>query len=334
MASRILRAAVVGASSLLGRELAEQLNEAGGVTWDLTLLDDEEAMGQVTVAGDEPLVIQAISPGVFERMDVVFFAGDGGLARTHWREAQAGGAGIVDLTGALAAEAGATVLAPMVISTPIDLTTTVVVSAHGAAVMLALVAARLQASFGPVRLIATVLEPASEQGKAALDELHQQTVGILSFQAVPKDVYDEQIAFNLLTELGQDSKASLDKAVQRIERDFVAVAGENRLAMQLVQAPVFNGYTASVFVQLPDGATLDAIRLALDGGGVGVATEEAVSNMAASSQKQLLVSAREAGVSESSFWLWIATDNLVFAAQNAMACGLELAKLRPAGKVQ
>ena len=76
MAPRTLRAAIVGASTLLGRELAEQLNQASGAMWDIALLDDEDAIGQMTVAGDEPLVIQPLTPGAFERMDVVFFASD------------------------------------------------------------------------------------------------------------------------------------------------------------------------------------------------------------------------------------------------------------------
>src|ERR1700721_3356262 len=112
MAPRTLRAAIVGASTLLGRELAEQLNQASGAVWDIALLDDEDAIGQMTVAGDEALVIQPLMPGAFERMDVVFFASDAATVRTHWREAQASGAGVVDMTGARANDPGAPVRAP------------------------------------------------------------------------------------------------------------------------------------------------------------------------------------------------------------------------------
>jgi len=36
----------------------------------------------------------------------------------------------------------------------------------------------------------------------------------------------------------------------------------------------------------------------------------------------------------SRFWLWIVADNLKFAAQNAIACAVELNRLRPRGSVQ
>ena len=51
MASRTLRAAIVGASTLLGKELAEQLNESAAAVWDMSLLDDEDAIGQMTRGG-------------------------------------------------------------------------------------------------------------------------------------------------------------------------------------------------------------------------------------------------------------------------------------------
>jgi aspartate-semialdehyde dehydrogenase len=332
MAPRTLRAAIVGASTIQGRELAEQLNEAAAVMWDISLLDEEESIGQMTVAGDEPLVIQPLTPGAFERMDVVFFASDAATVRTHWKEAQASGAGVVDMTGTLAAEAGAAVLAPGVSAAAVDLTTTVVAAAHPAAVMLALAAVRLKKRFGTAKLVATLLEPASEQGKAGLDELHQQTVGLLSFGAVPKAVYDTQIAFNLTAGFGVDAKASLAKTAGRIGKDFGAIAAGCELALQVVQAPTFNGYAASVFVGLEE-ATEQEVREAVGGGVVEIVanTDESPSNLSALSQKQMLVSVRaDAG----GFWLWMAADNLLFAAQNAVSCAMELAKLRPAGKVQ
>jgi aspartate-semialdehyde dehydrogenase len=180
------------------------------------------------------------------------------------------------------------------------------------------------------------MEPASEQGKAGLDELHQQTVGLLSFQAVPKDVYDTQVAFNLTPGLGQDAKASITKTAQRIGRDFARIATGFELALQVVHAPVFNGYTASAFVGLADTVTEDEVQEALAGGVVElvVSEDEGPSNLSASAQKQLLVSARQDAAVAGGFWVWMAADNLLFAAQNAIACAMELAKLRPAGKVQ
>ena len=38
-----------------------------------------------------------------------------------------------------------------------------------------------------------------------MDELHEQTVNLLSFQQLPKTVFDAQVAFNLLDRYGEKS---------------------------------------------------------------------------------------------------------------------------------
>ncbi len=87
------------ATSLLGKELSDELQESLLGAAEVVLLDDdEEAAGQMTAAGDEPAFIQRIEAGSFDKMDFVFFAGDVAGTKKHWRQARKAGASIVDLT--------------------------------------------------------------------------------------------------------------------------------------------------------------------------------------------------------------------------------------------
>ena len=338
MAGQIVRVAIVGASTLLGKELADELNAAATVVWDIKLLDAElagvgVAGGQMTAAGDEMLLIKTIEPGAFDGMDVVFFAGDAATTRKHWKEAKTAGAKIVDLSGALDNEPGVPMRCALIDAAERGADAVqVVVAAHPAAVMLALVVTRLRARWADARASATVMEPASQQGSAGLDEMHQQTVALLSFQAVPKDVYDAQVAFNLSTEFGSEAKVNLGAIRERVRRDFATIAGReasSALAMQLLQAPVFNGYTASMFVEMDADALQADVESVVEGGIVSVMTgiEPGPSNLSATEQGQVLVSVR-AESDAMGFWLWMAADNLKLAAQNAAACALELAAIK------
>jgi aspartate-semialdehyde dehydrogenase len=271
------------------------------------------------------VLIQTIQPGAFAAMDVVLFASDAATTRKHWKEAQGAGAAVVDASGALDGEAGVMVRSPWIEGAS-KVKGRVVSSAHPAAVMLALVMTKLRGKWADARAMATVLEPASQQGSAGLDEMHQQTVALLSFQPVPKDLYDAQVAFNLATEFGVDAKVKLADVAARVRRDVGLIAGDGvaaALAMQLVQAPVFNGYAASVFVELGADAVQGDVEAALQGGLVSVvdAGDDGPSNLSATEQGQLLVSVRADG---RGFWLWMAVDNLKLAAQNAAACASEL----------
>jgi aspartate-semialdehyde dehydrogenase len=343
------RIGIVGASSLAGKEVSEELATSALAASDFVLLDVEDAAGQVTAAADEISFIQRLETSSFERMDFVFFAGGDAVTKKHWQDARRAGASIVDLTFALEGEKDVLVRAPWVAETLAekttqkfpDLNTPAVVAAHPVAVMLALIAGRLQTKLGLSSVAATVMEPASEYGREAMDELHQQTVNLLSFQSLPREQYDAQVAFNLLPALGEAAKVKLGAAEQRIRRHYNGLSDGQlpALALQMVQAPVFHGYVLSVLVELEKDATVSAVEAALVGDHMDVVSGESdpPSNLSAAGQEDIMVRVRKdsgAGEKGRRFWLWLAADNLKLAALNAIACAAELRRLRPLGKVQ
>jgi len=207
--------ALVGASSLLAKELKECLTESPLAASSFVLLDLEEAHGQLDQVGDEVTVVQVVGENSFEGMDFTFFAGSEELTRKYWRHALRAGSSVLDLTGALEGEPGVLVRAPWLqdgenssVGLP-DLLTKAVVPANAGALALALMMDRLQ-EVAEIRFAAaTVLQPASEYGKEALDELHQQTVSLLSFQNMPRAVFDTQAAYNTLASFGESATANL-----------------------------------------------------------------------------------------------------------------------------
>jgi aspartate-semialdehyde dehydrogenase len=351
MTDTTYRIGIVGASSLAGKELSEELGESLLGASDFVLLDEEEAAGQVTAAGDEVAFIQRLESSSFDRMDFVFFSGDAAVTKKHWQAARRAGASIVDLTYALEDEKDVLVRAPWVTevladknrqggSEP-DLKTPAIVAAHPVAVMLALVAGRVQERVPLSSVAATVMEPASEYGRAAMDELHQQTVTLLSFQTLPREQYDAQVAFNLLPSLGDAAKVKLRATEERIRKHYAGLANSQlpALALQIVQVPVFHGYVVSILVELAADSTQEEVEAALGGEHIDVVSEESdpPSNLSAAGQEDIMVRvSKDAGEGERGrrFWLWLAADNLKLAALNAIACGTDLRRLRPFGKVQ
>jgi aspartate-semialdehyde dehydrogenase len=337
-----LRAVIVGASTLLGKELIDELNSSE-TEWDLRLTDAADAEGKLVAGGDEVLLAQPLTPDVFDGRDVVFFAESAATTRAHWREAQTAKTVVVDLTGALEGEQGSLVRSPWIAGgKAADTGTTLVVPAHAAAVMLGLAGSRLMRAFGSVHLAATVLEPASQQGARGMDELHQQTVSLLGFHSVPQEFYDAQVAFTLRTGVGEAAKVEPRKIGESIRRHLRAVAGEavaSSIAMQLVLAPVFHGYTMSVFAELPGNADVAALRRALQGGVIRLtdSAKDAPSNQSVTQETDISVAIREEAVTFSGtrgYWLWMAADNLKLAARNAVFCAEEMAALRVSGGVR
>jgi aspartate-semialdehyde dehydrogenase len=107
----------------------------------------------------------------------------------------------------------------------------------------------------------------------------------------------------------------------------------------MVQAPVFHGYVASVYLETAEPVTLAQLEGALAGEHVDLVTDgsESPSNLSAAGQEEIMVRAKrgfEGDGAGTHFWLWMAADNLKLAAVHAIACAGELGRLRPSGKVQ
>jgi aspartate-semialdehyde dehydrogenase len=341
----VYKIAIAGASSLVGRELKEVLSESPLASANFALLDEEDAQGQLDQVGDEVTFIQSISAEAFDHADFTFFCGSENLTLRYWRHALRAGSTVLDLSGALDQETGVLVRAPWLGTeeASVDLFTPAVVPAHPAAITLALLLKRLQQAV-PVRFAAaTILEPASEFGRAAMDELHQQTVSLLSFQPLPRAIYDAQAAYNLLGGLGESATINLPAAEARIRRQYEALtAGRGpSLAVQIIHAPVFHGHTFSIAVELDRPVEMFALEEALAGEHIDLVLEDtdSPSNLAATGQNDVLVRLRPEPLAHNSnlasrLWLWAAADNLRLNAQNAVECALDLRRLRPQGTVQ
>jgi aspartate-semialdehyde dehydrogenase len=341
--ANLYRAAIVGAASLKGKEIAEMLNERNFPASDVRLLDDDESLGQLEAMGDEISFIQSVRAEQFEHVDFTFFAADADCTRKNWKRARDAGSAIVDLSSGLENEAGASVRSLWVerergqLLTP-DLQPGPCVTAHPVAVSLALLLLRAQRAGAIRRATAIVFEPASEHGQRGMDELHQQTVNLLSFQPLPKDVFDAQVAFNMLARYGQRSQPALDSVEGRILRHYRKIAGEDALqpSLLLLQAPVFHGHALAIFLEMENAVDVAALSQTLAGDHVSIPAveEESPSNVNSAGQANILLAVKADPGTSNGVWLWATADNLRISALTAVECAESMAAARPTGKIQ
>ena len=341
--SKLYRAAIVGAASLKGKELAELLNERNFPAADIRLLDDDESLGQLEAMGDEISFIQRVRAEQFEHVDFTFFASDQESTRRSWKDARDAGSAIIDLSSLLEDQPEATVRSLWVERergqvAPPELQPGPCVTAHPVAITLALLLLRARKAGAIRRVIATVLEPASEHGQRGMDELHQQTVNLLSFQPLPKEVFDAQVAFNLLARYGQKSHPALDSVEARALRHYRLIAGADapQPSLMMLQAPIFHGHAVALFLEMEAAADLAELSRALAGDHVSIAAsdEDPPSNVSSAGQSDIQLWLKPDPVQPNGVWLWAAADNLRISALTAVECAESMMATRPTGKIQ
>jgi aspartate-semialdehyde dehydrogenase len=340
---RLYRAAIVGAASLKGKELAELLNERNFPAADIRLLDDDESLGQLEAMGDEISFIQRVRAEQFEHVDFAFFASDQESTRRSWRDARDAGSAIIDLSAVLEDQPGATVRSLWIERergqvAPPELQPGPCVTAHPVAITLALLLLRAQKAGAIRRVVATVFEPASEHGQRGMDELHQQTVNLLSFQPLPKDVFDAQVAFNLLARYGQKSHPALDSVEARILQHYriIAGAGAPQPSLMMLQAPIFHGHAVALFLEMENATEISAVSRVLASDHIVIvgSDEDAPSNVSSAGQPDIQISLKPDALQPNGVWLWAAADNLRISALTAVECAESMMATRPVGKIQ
>jgi aspartate-semialdehyde dehydrogenase len=341
---QLFRVAIVGAATLKGKEVAEMLSERNFPAVDVRLLDDDESIGQLEATGDEISFVQSVRSEQFTSVDFTFFASDAECARKNWKRARDAGSAIIDLSGALEGDGDAQIRSTWIerergeVSRP-DLHPAPAVVAHPAAVSLALLLMRAGKTGAIRNAVAMIFEPASEQGQKGMDELHQQTVNLLSFQSLPKEVFDVQVAFNMVARYGRNSRLSLDSLEARIRDHYRKLAGTQapQPALLTLQPPVFHGHALAIYLELERPVHAEDLSRALSGDHVTVLSAEDESqpnNVNTAGQPNILVSLKTDSAHEIGFWIWAAADNLRIAALSAVECAETMIASRPLGKVQ
>jgi aspartate-semialdehyde dehydrogenase len=193
---------------------------------------------------------------------------------------------------------------------------------HAATIMIGAMLSRLDARF-PVRsAVAQIFSPASEIGPRAIDELQKQTVNLLSFQKVPRNEFGAQIAFNLLPRLGAGYEKA-DALELRVRNELKAYLGGRvpAPALRLLQVPVFYSTAVSLYVETEERVPPADLVVALDGAPVAIrrASEKAPSQADAAGSKEILVDAIQPDAGQpAGIWLWAVADNMRLAAINAV----------------
>ncbi len=336
------RVGVVGATSLLGKELAAVLKERNFPVERLVTLEDEEGEPALPVVDlregfDASIADEDLGE---EDFDFVFVAArpsppsresDAAVdnvpfLRSAEKLVRASRCAVIDVDEGLSGEPGGAVRIPFLgTSASEEETPGFSISAHPATIVIAGLLLRLAARFPLRSAVAQVFRPASEIGPQAVEELQRQAASLLSFQKMPEAVFGQQLAFNLLPRIGRArSKNVAPPGIEgRIHRELREFLGDRAPlpALRFLQAPVFHSLAVSLYVETAKPAPVDSLARALSGERVEVrqASRPAPSQVEASGSDAILVDALVADESHANgVWIWAVADNLRLSVVNAV----------------
>jgi aspartate-semialdehyde dehydrogenase len=321
--------AVVGGDTLLAKEIRELLESETPALRVQLISAAADGSALLSAEEEEAIVMTPLSAHSFEGVRVAFLAGSPASSRRTLKVLPAGGLRLIDLAGALEEQPEARLRGPSAEPPGVQQgSARIQVIAHPAAIAIAMFLSRVSAAGTIRRSVMHVFEPASERGQKGLDELQQQTVGVLSFKKLKTDVFDTQVAFNMLARYGEEAEEPLEGIEHRVERHLASLLtawpGVPMPSLRLIQAPVFHGHSISAWTEFEENPGVDKLAETLAAKGIDVRAEEPPSNVGVAGQSGLSAGAiRQDPNNARACWFWLVSDNLRLAAENAVAVAKE-----------
>jgi len=328
-------AVLVGSESLLGREVRDIVaTSEPGFSLRLIAAEGEEP-GRLTRVGDEPVAVLELDSLNLSGACAVLLAGSPASSRKAIELTEAEGTPIIDLGFAAEDRPDVRLRAPLLEARQEEeADRRIHVIAHPAAIALSLLLRRLHASDPLRRAVVQIFVPASEQGKAGVEELQQQTISLLSFKPLPHQVFDTQLSFNMLARYGDAAPVPLEDTETRIERHLATLLhlpgeglGAPLPSLRVVQAPVFHGYTFGIWAEFENAPDREAVESGLATANIDVRSGEfePPTNLGQAGQGGVAVGAIAGDRNcPNALWLWMAADNYRLAAESGVAVARSL----------
>jgi aspartate-semialdehyde dehydrogenase len=319
-AKKTFRVALIGPDSLRGKEIKNILSVKRFPLTQIEFFDPDvdEEYSKLTQFQDEPKVIRHPDAGSLEGLDLVFLASDERANRTFGRLAAAKKFQAVDLAATFNADEDV----PLIVAGVNDQILAakhfhLIANPHPVTIILSSLFDRLGRKFGLSRAIAFVLQPVSAFEESGIEELASQSAALLSSSALKKNVFKQQIAFNLLSHTEAPDASGFSSEERRIAAEIkrvLAVPGFP-LSLSLIQASIFHTYAIMVYVELAAAARIeDLARLyrASPFFKVGPATAACpVTAISVAGKESIFIGQiKKEEALPNAFWIWTITDNL------------------------
>ncbi|HXQ47715.1 MAG TPA: aspartate-semialdehyde dehydrogenase [Caulobacteraceae bacterium] len=243
------RVAVVGATGNVGREILVILEELEFPVDEIRAVASRNSMGREVNFGDKSLYCEAIETFDFSQVDVVLMSVSGAFSREWSPKIAAAGALVIDNSSAWRMDPDVPLIVPEVNPEAISLARKkrIIANPNCSTAQLVVALKPLHDAATIRRAIVSTYQSVSGSGKAAMDELWDQTKAVYSLGATPPKVYPKQIAFNVIPfannfmddgytdeehKMWNETHKMLDRAI--------------KLTVTCVRVPVFVGHSEAV----------------------------------------------------------------------------------------
>jgi len=314
------KVAVVGATGNVGREMLSILAERGFPARDVTAVASERSIGvEVSYGEDDVLRVEDLDHFDFTGIDIALFSPGARVSAVHAPRAVEEGAVVIDNTSQFRMEPDVPLVVPEVNPGAIAQYKKrgIIANPNCSTIQMVVALKPLHDLARVRRVVVATYQSVSGAGREAMDELFNQTRAIYVNDAITKEQFTKQIAFNCIPHIDIFMEDGSTKEEWKMAVETRKIL-DPEIAVQAtcVRVPVFIGHAEAVTVEFERPISVADARTALKNmPGVSVVDhrvdEGYVTPQEAAGEDPVFVSRiRKDPTVRNGLSMWVVADNL------------------------
>jgi len=316
------RVAVVGATGNVGREMLATLAERNFPADEVAAVASARSAGKKVSFGDsKTLIVKDLEKFDFTGYDIALFSAGGETAKKHAPRAAQAGCVVIDNSSYFRMDPDVPLVVPEVNPDAIRQfeKRRIIANPNCSTIQMVVALKPLHDRYGIKRVVVATYQSTSGAGKAAMDELFNQTKGIFVNQPVEshRKKFTKQIAFNVIPHIDVFMPDGETKEEWKMVEETKKILDPKvKVIATCVRVPTFIGHGEAVVIECEKPISDDAARdLLRESPGVSVvdyrADEGYVTPVECAGEDAVYVSRiRKDPTVENGLALWIVSDNL------------------------
>jgi len=258
-----LKIAIVGATGNVGQELLSILAERDFPATEVVALASRRSLGREVSFGDKTLKCQVLEQYDFAGTDICLMSAGGSVSGQWAPKIAATGCIVIDNSSQWRMDPDVPLVIPEVNPDAVlDFSKKNIIANPNCSTMQLLVALKpLHDAATIKRLVVSTYQSVSGTGKEAMDELFNQTRGIFVNDAMVREVYPKQIAFNVIPYGGEfmDDGQTTEEWKLTVETKKI-LDPKIKVTATVVRVPVFVGHSEAVNIEFENPIEDDQAR--------------------------------------------------------------------------
>ncbi|WP_339778172.1 aspartate-semialdehyde dehydrogenase [uncultured Thalassospira sp.] len=258
--------AVVGATGNVGREMLNTLAERNFPAEEIFALASSRSIGRTVSYGDDDLIVQDAARFDFSQTDIALFAAGGETSKNMAPKAAEAGCVVIDNSSYWRMEPGVPLIVPEVNGDALAgyARKNIIANPNCSTIQMVMALKPLH-NLQPIkRVIVSTYQAVSGAGRAAMDELFNQTRGIYVNDLPTREQFTKQIAFNVIPHIDEFMDDGATREEWKMMAETRKILDPNvAVHATCVRVPVFVGHSESINIEFEMPVTVEEARKAL-----------------------------------------------------------------------